>query len=336
MYYTPSSKILLRGLALLLALVLTPRMMTAEEQAPKVPTPALESGSVFIASAEGISVFGRDGTMEFGSFVTEVVDGKPGPVEWDDMVYDGWKLPSGNYLCSSHRYVRELDEKGALLWEYRVAAPSEIKSCVPLPNGDVMTEDATPMELVHITDQGRTEVKRISVPTPPEAKEHDRYNLLRRTPQGTYLLALRHDKAFVEVDEAGGERWRHPVPDLPIVAERLANGNTLMSWRGGLIEAAPDHTVVWELKAEEISDFNVNIVGGFHRFANGNTLIANSDWHYKEAGQNHVQLFEVNEEKEVVWTLTTDAFAGKKPGSLEPSTGLVEHRIIGIQWLPAE
>lgn len=298
--------------------------------------PPVDPGSVFVASAEGVSVFDRDGAMTFGHFVTSLTDGKPGPLEWDDMVYDGWRLPSGNYLCSSHRYVRELDPSGNTLWEFRLAAPSELKTCVPLPNGDVMTVDATRMELVQITDQGKREVKRIPVPTTSTAKEHDRYNLLRRTPAGTFLLALRTEKAFIEVDETGKELWRHPVPELPVVAERLANGNTLMSWKSGLIEAAPDHTVVWELNAADITEFPVNITGGFHRFENGNTLIANSDWHYKEPGQNRVQLFEVTAEKKVVWTLGTDAFEGKKPGSLEPTTGMVEQRIIGIQWLPEE
>jgi mono/diheme cytochrome c family protein len=295
-----------------------------------------DPGSVFIASAEGVSVFDRDGAMSFGHFVTSLKDGKPGPVEWDDMIYDGWRLPSGNYLCSSHRYVRELDPQGNTLWEFRLEAPSELKTCVPLPNGDVMTVDATRMELVQISAGGKGEVKRIPVPTTPTAPEHERYNLLRRTPAGTFLLALRSEKAFIEIDETGKELWRHPVPELPVVAERLANGNTLMSWKSGLIEAAPDHTVVWELKVADITDFPVIITGGFYRFENGNTLIANSDWHYKADGENRVQLFEVTPDKKVVWTLGTDAFAGKKPGSLEPSTGLVEQRIIGIQWLPEE
>lgn len=300
--------------------------------APAAPAP----GSVFIASAEGVSIFNREGAMTFGHFVTDLKDGKPGPVEWDDMVYDGWRLPSGNYLCSSHRYVRELDPAGTVLWEFRLDAPNELKTCVPLPDGDVMTVDATRMELVQIADQGRREVKRIPVPTTATAPEHVRYNLLRRTPAGTFLLALRNENAFIEIDDTGKELWRHPVPELPVVAERLANGNTLMSWKSGLIETTPDHTVVWELNAADITEFPVNIVGGFHRFENGNTLIANSDWHYHEPGQNRVQLFEVTPEKKVVWTLGTDAFAGKKPGSLEPSTGLVEQRIIGIQWLPEE
>ena len=40
-------------------------------------------------------------------------------------------------------------------------------------------------------------------------------------------------------------------------------------------------------------------------------------------------------DKKVVWKLGIDAFAAKKPGSFELTTGFVEHRIIGVQWLGA-
>ena len=292
-------------------------------------------GSVLLASADGVSVFDRAGAMSFGRFTPLIQDGKPGPLEWSDMIYDGCRLPSGNYLCSSHHFVRELAPDGGTVWEFRVQAPVELKTCAPLPNGDVMTVDAQQMELVQLTDHGKRIAKRIPVPTDKKAGPHNRYNLLRRTEAGTFLLALRAEKAFIEVDDSGKVLWRHPVPDLPVVAERLADGNTLMSWRGGLIEATPDHKVVWELKTAEITEFPVIIFGGFHRFANGNTLIANSDWHYKAAGDNRVQVFEITKDKRVVWKLGLDAFAGKKPGSLEPKTGNVEQRIIGLQWLGA-
>lgn len=295
----------------------------------------ISPGSVLLASADGISVFDREGKMGFGQFTTTFKGDKPGPLEWSDMVYDGWKLASGHYLCSSHHFVRELAADGKTLWEFRVAAPVELKTCVPLPNGDVMTVDADQMELVQLTDQGRRVVKRISVLTDRKASPHNRYNLLRRTGAGTFLLALRAEKAFIEVDDTGRELWRHPVPDLPVVAERLVNGNTLMSWRGGLIEATPKHEIVWELKTADITEFPVIIFGGFHRFPNGNTLVANSDWHYKTPGENRVQVFEVTPEKKVVWKLGVEAFQGRKPGSLEPKTGNIEHRIIGLQWLDA-
>jgi hypothetical protein len=264
-------------------------------------TAAVAPGSVLLASADGVSVFDREGTMKFGQFTTSLKDGKPGPLGWSDMIYDGCRLPSRNYLCSSHHFVRELSPDGKTLWEFRVQAPVELKTCVPLPNGDVMTVDAAQMELVQLTDHGQRIAKRIPVPTDKKESPHNRYNLLRRTAAGTFLLALRAEKAFVEVDDSGRELWRHPVPDLPVAAERLANGNTMMSWLG----------------------------------PNGNTLIANSDWHYKAAGENRVQVFEVTRDKKVVRKLGTDAFTGKKPGSLEPKTGNVEHRLIGLQWLDA-
>lgn len=308
--------------------------------APLAPVSAQERssvlpGSVLLASAEGVSVFEREGAMKFGQFSTSLVDGKPGALGWSDMIYDGWRLAAGNYLSSSHHFVRELTPDGKTVWEFRVKAPVELKTCVPLPNGDVMTVDADAMELVQLTDKGQRVAKRIPVPTDKKASPHNRYNLLRRTDAGTFLLALRAEKAFVEVDESGKELWRHAVPDLPVVAERLANGNTLMSWRGGMIEATPKHEVVWELKTADITEFPVIIFGGFHRFENGNTVIANSDWHYKAVGENRVQVFEVTRDKRVVWKLGVDAFVGKKPGSLEPHSGLVEQRIIGLQWLPA-
>jgi hypothetical protein len=41
----------------------------------------------------------------------------------------------------------------------------------------------------------------------------------------------------------------------------------------------------------------------------------------------------VNRDKKVVWKLGVETFEGRKPGSLEPKTGNIEQRIIGIQWL---
>jgi hypothetical protein len=316
----------------LLSVIAPLALVSAQEQSGVVP------GSVLLASCEGLSTWDRAGQHGFARFfVPEVAPAgaKASVVAWADMIYDGHRLPSGNYLCSAHEWVREIAPDGAIVWEYRVQKPCELKTCVPLPNGDVMTVDADAMELVQLTDQGQRVAKRIPVPTDKKASPHNRYNLLRRTDAGTFLLALRTEKAFVEVDESGNELWRHAVPDLPIAAERLANGNTLMSWRGGMIEATAKHEVVWELKTADITEFPVIIFGGFHRFENGNTVIANSDWHYKAAGENRVQVFEVTRDKRVVWKLGVDAFTGKKPGSLEPHSGLVEQRIIGLQCLPA-
>lgn len=115
------------------------------------------------------------------------------------------------------------------------------------------------MELVELADQGKRIARRIPVPTDPKAGIHVRYNLLQRTPAGTFLLALRAEQAFIEVDDAGRELWRQAVPGMTTVAERLSSGNTLMGWRGqgktssgGLIEVDPQGLVVWKLDVGEV------------------------------------------------------------------------------------
>jgi len=195
------------------------------------------------------------------------------------------------------------------------------------------------MELVELADQGKRIARRIPLPTDPKAGIHVRYNLLQCTPAGTFLLALRAEQAFIEVDDAGRELWRQAVPGMTTVAERLSSGNTLMGWRGqgktssgGLIEVDPQGLVVWKLDVGEVGGFH-GWFGGFHRFENGNALVANSDWHYREPRETAVQLVEVTRDKRAVWKLGVEKFSGKKPGSLEPGTGLVEQRIIGVQWL---
>ena len=298
--------------------------------------PSLVPGKVLVASCGGLSKWNPVGDLGFARiFVPETpsAGSEASVVAWGDMIYDGCHLASGNHPCSAHEWVREIAPDGAIVWEYRAQKPCELKTCVPLPNGHVMTVDGERMALIELAEQGKQIVRRIPVPTDPKAGIHVRYNLLRRTPAGTFLLALRAEKAFIEVDESGKELWRHPVPDLPTVAERLPNGHTLMAWRGGLLEVTPQHGVVWELGPRDIREFPVLIFGGFHRFENGNTLVANSDWHYREAQETAVQLFEVTQDKRVVWKLGVERFAGRKPGSLEPKTGRVEQRIIGIQWL---
>lgn len=68
-------------------------------------------GSVLVASCEGLSAWDRDGRRTFARFfVPEVppAGAQASVVAWADMVYDGWRLPSGNHLCSAHEWVREL------------------------------------------------------------------------------------------------------------------------------------------------------------------------------------------------------------------------------------
>jgi hypothetical protein len=63
-------------------------------------------------------------------------------------------------------------------------------------------------------------------------------------------------------------------------------------------------------------------------------LVCNSDWHYRTAGENRIQLFAVDHDKQLHWTLPATAFAGWKQSEVEPRTGFSEHRCAVVQLLP--
>ena len=135
----------------LLSVIAPLALVSAQEQSGVVP------GSVLLASCEGLSTWDRAGQHGFARFfVPEVAPAgaKASVVAWADMIYDGHRLPSGNYLCSAHEWVREIAPDGAIVWEYRVQKPCELKTCVPLPNGSVMTVDADHGDWAFVGDTG--------------------------------------------------------------------------------------------------------------------------------------------------------------------------------------
>jgi hypothetical protein len=136
-----------------------------------------------------------------------------------------------------------------------------------------------------------------------------------------------------ETPSAGSEASVVAWGDMIYDGCHLASGNHPCSAHEWVREIDPDGAIVWELEPRDIREFPVLIFGGFHRCQSGNALVANSDWHYREAQETAVQPFEGTQDKRGVWKLGVERFAGGKPGSLEPKTGRVEQRIIGIQWL---
>ncbi len=78
------------------------------------------------------------------------------------------------------------------------------------------------------------------------------------TPSGTSLLALRKPWRFVEIDRQTKTivwQWTHPegrkVMDVNRDANRLPNGNTLVTTADHIIEVSADGEIVWQLHASE-------------------------------------------------------------------------------------
>ena len=167
-------------------------------------------GRFLLVSSEGLYIVESDGRCSW-SFTVPPLDGQS-PGEFDHLIYDGWALPNGNILYGTHRYVREINRQKQTVWEYRVEGKNKVKTCLPLPNGRVAVLNSQEQAILELESGTGRLLHRISVPA--EGTLHTRYNLLRRTPEGNYLVALRAEERFVEVDSAGKILRSLPVPSL--------------------------------------------------------------------------------------------------------------------------
>ena len=204
-------------------------------------------GRFLLVASEGLYIVESDGRCSW-SFTVPPLDGQS-PGEFDHLIYDGWALTNGNILYGTHRYVREIDRQKRTVWEYRVEGKNKVKTCLPLPNGRVAVLNSREQAILELESGTGRVLHRISVPA--EGTLHTRYNLLRRTPEGNYLVALRAEERFVEVDSAGKILRSLPVPSLPALAQTLSDGTTLCSGRFGLIRFDANGEKTWSFTPED-------------------------------------------------------------------------------------
>jgi hypothetical protein len=295
------------------------------------PASKLLPHRMLLVASEGLYVVERDGTCS-RSYNVPRINGRSA-VEFDDLVYDGQALHTEGFLYAAHRYVREVDRAGRTVWEYRVTGAHEIKSLVLRPDGRVAVPHSGEQAILELERGSGRELKRISVPA--SGSFHTRYNLLRLTPDDTYLLVLVAERRVVEVDRSGKLVNSFALPSLPTFARRLPDGNTLCSGQFGIKVFGPKGAERWSFDQTDIGEQFKLIYGyGVVPLERGRLLVVNSDWHYKEVGANRVPLFIVDQDKKIEWTLDVKDFGPWKKSEMEPRTGMKEHRLMMVQVLP--
>lgn len=106
--------------------------------------------------------------------------------------------------------------------------------------------------------------------TKPNSNGHDVQSL----PNGHVLFTINPKKTVVEMDADHNEVWSYSEGlEHPIAAQRLANGNTLISDAklGKVVEVTPGKKVVWTYESADLKDMRSR---NAHRTDAGTTLIA--------------------------------------------------------------
>lgn len=223
-----------------------------------------------------------------------------GEIEWEypaDQCTDAWLLENGNVLMSftgRTRGAREVTPEKKVVWEYETSG--EVWSCQRLPNGNTLVAECTAKRLIEV--DGKGEIVKI-VPVASGGNTHMGMRHARKLANGHYLVALLDDKAVREYDASGKMIREIKTPDLAFSMIRLENGNTVIGYRGGVIEVDAKDKVVWSLTQEDLPDVKLYWVCCIQRLPNGNTVVGN--WFIHKRQLDSPPFFEVTPDKKVVW-----------------------------------
>lgn len=209
-------------------------------------------------------------------------------------------LPNGNVLYAyggKPTGVREVTRKGDEVWNYVSKCP-QVLGCSRLANGHTLVAEQGPCQAVEVSAKG--EVVRVT----PLATSHASYHLqvrnIHKLPNGNILAAHEGEGAVREVDVAGKLVWEYTGVENAGDAQRLKNGNTLISCgtQKRVIEVTPHKQIAWQFTAADAPELNLTWVSSIQQLPNGNLLVGNFLRGQEGKGAH---AFEVTRDKRVVW-----------------------------------
>jgi outer membrane protein assembly factor BamB len=208
-----------------------------------------------------------------GNVVKFKEDGTP---LWDfpnRNAHDVQLLPGGNLLINPSG-VQEVTPDKKIVWEVGKPIVGKAEACQRLANGNTMIADNTAHTVFDVTLDKQV-VWKYDVPEGAGMRQ------VRRLENGNTLICAATAHVVLEVNPAKEIVWRYELP-FPYLAQRLANGNTLISSGAGakreghyLIEVDPAGKTVWKYggsdapKAEQL-----NWPAGFVRMADGTIYVS--------------------------------------------------------------
>ena len=233
-----------------------------------------------------------------------------GKIEWQyscQHPQDCWVLSNGNFLFCHSGGAIELNHERQVVWEYKAGAKTEVHSCQPLPDGRVLLVENGPCRLIEVDRAGNIAKEIPLAPPPSTVSVHDQFRGVRKTSDGHYLVSRKGEHRIEELDAKGATVRSIPVPGDVHMARLLPDGHLLIACGEGrkIIELDRELEVVWELDANDVAGNPLQLMTGFQRLANGNTIFCNYLGHGHLGEQPHV--FELTRDKKLVWQFADHA-----------------------------
>jgi len=226
-----------------------------------------------------------------------------GSVLWEHKagnIHDAWYLPNGNVIFADGN-IKEVTPDKKVVFEY---VPKEQKgggaySVQRLTNGNTVIGENGSGNIVEVDPAGKVLVSFKSKFENPD-DHHHHLRMVRKTPDGNYLVCHSVNNCVREYDATGKIVWELKTKGLAFAGVRLANGNTVVSTLNQVTEYDAAGNQVWEFAVSDLPDLHIRNMTGIHILPNGNMVIGCYSAYDKESGAG-VGMFEITHDKKLVW-----------------------------------
>lgn len=214
--------------------------------------------------------------------------------------FDVWVLPDGRLLyphfgnTPAGEGFTILNTDGTIATRYQTQ--HEVFCCQPLPDGNVLVGELGQKRMVEVNPKGEV-VKEIAIPY--EGNQHECMRMVRKTAT-SYLVVQPGLNLIRRLSFAGEVLKEYAIhPDAFGVVE-LPNGHLVYTCMSGAYELDNEGNEVWSLTDADVPEMNIRWLLGIQLLANGNYVLSNWMGHgHQDEG---IHFFEVNREKQVVWS----------------------------------
>ena len=225
-----------------------------------------------------------------------------GPQRGHTGHHDVHLLTNGNILFhDTWTKTQEITLGKKVVWSYESAQMNgnagkrvDVHAFARLKNGNTMIVESSVGRVIEVDQAGKLAHQ---FPLKPGGTQSTRW--ARHTATGTLLACSERPGVVTEYDRNGKVVWDYLINTRVYGAIRLKNGNTLIASGSGksVVEVTPEKKVVWEIKDQVPgTDISLGWMTCLQELPNGNRIIGNC-----HAGDKNPQIFEITEDKKVVW-----------------------------------
>ena len=210
-------------------------------------------------------------------------------------------LEDGNILFHDDwDVVKEIKLDGTEVWRY---SGSNVHAFSRLKNGNTMIAESGKERILIVDRAGK-----IVSQTPLGKDGRGKTRQAEVLENGNYLVCAENPGTVTEYNVKGDIVWEYEIGTRVYGAIRLKNGNTLIGSGSGnsVVEVSPDKKIVWEIKNKvPKTSIELKWTACLKELTNGHIIVDNC-----HAGPDHPQLFELDKDRNVVWTFNQFELVG--------------------------